>query len=92
MRPAVSHAPPEIPESTCWPSGTLAEDNSGWREAEPSIEQKSCTGCGICYMYCPDGAISIQEGIAKVDYGFCKGCGICARMCGSGAITMGARR
>ena len=43
-------------------------------------------GCEQCYLYCPDGVISINNGKAQIDYDFCKGCGICAKICRIGAI------
>lgn len=96
MRPYVRDSLPEwasgIPGNTCMEAGFLMTDNSGWREIQPSIDTDACTGCGMCYLYCPDGAIKMDDGKATVDFGFCKGCGICARMCRPKALTMEARQ
>ena len=51
-----------------------------------------CVGCELCYLYCPDGVISINDGKAAIDYDFCKGCGICAKICRIKAIEMEAER
>lgn len=33
----------------------------------------------IVTLYCPDGAISLDEGGFAISYKLCKGCGICAK-------------
>ena len=80
----------EIPEATAFEAGYLVSVNSGWRSIRPVIDTGRCIGCEQCYLYCPDGVISIQNGKAVVDYDFCKGCGICAKICKLGAIGMEA--
>ena len=76
----------EIPEATAFEAGYLVSVNSGWRSIRPVIDTGRCVGCEQCYLYCPDGVISIQNGKAVIDYDFCKGCGICAKICRLGAI------
>lgn len=76
----------EIPEATAFEAGYLVSVNSGWRSIRPVIDTGRCVGCEQCYLYCPDGVISIQNGKAVIDYDFCKGCGICAKICKLGAI------
>ena len=80
----------EIPEATAFEAGYLVSVNSGWRSIRPVIDTARCIGCEQCYLYCPDGVISIQNGKAVIDYDFCKGCGICAKICKLGAIGMEA--
>ena len=41
----------------------------------------ACLGYGDCVRACPTQAISIQDGIAKVDPRKCISCGICTREC-----------
>ena len=76
----------EIPEATAFEAGYLVSVNSGWRSIRPVIDPGRCVGCEQCYLYCPDGVISVQNGKAVIDYDFCKGCGICAKICRLGAI------
>ncbi len=38
-------------------------------------------GFGDCVKACPQGAISMQDGIACVNHTACIGCGICAQTC-----------
>ena len=40
-----------------------------------------CLGYGACANVCPKGAISIVDGLAKVDKRFCIGCGKCVKAC-----------
>jgi len=45
----------------------------------------------LCYFYCPDASIIIEDGKAtSVDLKHCKGCGICAKECPESAIVMAA--
>ena len=76
----------EIPQATAFEAGYLVSVNSGWRSIRPVIDTDRCVGCEQCYLYCPDGVVSINNGKAAIDYDFCKGCGICAKICKLGAI------
>lgn len=40
-----------------------------------------CLGYGACANACPKHAISIQDGLAKVDKRLCIGCGKCVSVC-----------
>ena len=61
----------------------------GWRSQTPCIDVGKCTGCTLCYFYCPDASIHFENGKAvDIDLQHCKGCGICAKECPVGAITM----
>ena len=64
-------------------------ETGGWRSSTPEIDQAKCTGCMLCYFYCPDASIIIEDGKATgVDLKHCKGCGICAKECPEQAIVM----
>ena len=47
-----------------------------------------CLGLGSCVKVCPQGAISIKDGIAVVNPRLCVGCGLCAKTCPKGIIGM----
>lgn len=53
-----------------------------------SIDDTKCTGCGQCVPGCPEGALQIIDGKARLvaDY-FCDGLGACIGECTEGAIT-----
>jgi heterodisulfide reductase subunit A len=53
------------------------------------VDENRCTGCNICAIVCPFGAIEKnEEEIAQVNEELCKGCGVCAARCPERAITM----
>ena len=57
-----------------------------WRSQRPVFEAPLCNGCLICWLYCPEAAISRED--RSIDYDYCKGCGICAEECAKNAIRM----
>jgi len=72
-----------------WPTvGSMGKTGS-WRTFRPEINYSKCTRCTLCWVYCPDAAITRGEDDSpKIDYDYCKGCGICANECPTKAITM----
>ena len=67
------------------PGSTRRNKTGSWRTFKPVADKEKCIGCGICYLYCPDGCITLEY---DPDYDYCKGCGICAEECPVKAITM----
>ncbi|MGF1579075.1 MAG: 2-oxoacid:acceptor oxidoreductase family protein [Gemmataceae bacterium] len=63
--------------------GNAEERHTGsWRVFTPIIDRDVCTRCQICFVRCPDGAISLdEEGYPVIDYDNCKGCMICRSEC-----------
>ena len=51
------------------------------------VNKKICIGCGTCMAVCPEGAISFENGVAKIDPKKCAKCGLCASVCPVQAIT-----
>ena len=68
---------------------SVDNETGGWRTFVPEIDSEQCDGCMLCYFYCPDASIKVEDGKAVgVDLEHCKGCGICARECPNDAIVM----
>jgi NADPH-dependent glutamate synthase beta subunit-like oxidoreductase/NAD-dependent dihydropyrimidine dehydrogenase PreA subunit len=52
----------------------------------------SCSACGMCWFFCPDVAVEIDQDRDSPEVAFnlehCKGCGLCAEVCARGVIEM----
>lgn len=48
----------------------------------------SCLGLGDCAANCPNDAIVVSDGVAKVISSRCTGCGLCAKTCPHGTIKL----
>jgi MinD superfamily P-loop ATPase len=67
----------------CLGSGELCEADKA------VVDETLCTGCNVCAVVCPIGAIKKNEiGVAQVNEDLCKGCGTCSASCPERAITM----
>jgi len=72
---------------TCYTSEDI--HTGSWRTQKPVINNDKCIKCYICWKFCPDMAIEVEEeDYPKVNLLYCKGCGICAKECPKDAIEM----
>jgi NAD-dependent dihydropyrimidine dehydrogenase PreA subunit len=56
------------------------------------IDETKCNGCGLCIPECPEGAIQVIDGKARLVRDlFCDGLGACLGHCPEGAITIEER-
>ena len=55
----------------------------------PEVEPADCVDCLLCWLYCPDTAVLLEDGRFRgFDLEICKGCEICSEICPTGAIAM----
>jgi Pyruvate/2-oxoacid:ferredoxin oxidoreductase delta subunit len=53
------------------------------------IDEDKCDGCGLCIPSCPEGALAIVDGKAKVvSESYCDGMGACVGECPQDAMTI----
>jgi pyruvate ferredoxin oxidoreductase gamma subunit len=76
-------------------SGELSETEVGEvfaisKELYPSFIHEQCNMCGICYIFCPEVAIKIENktSLLTLDRDLCKKCGICVKECPRDAILL----
>jgi NAD-dependent dihydropyrimidine dehydrogenase PreA subunit len=56
------------------------------------INEEKCTGCGDCMVGCPEGALQVIDGKARlINDLFCDGLGACIGTCPEGAIKIESR-
>jgi pyruvate ferredoxin oxidoreductase delta subunit len=71
------------------PGNSVGYKTGDWRSFRPIRDDKKCTHCMMCWLYCPDMCMIVKEGkIDYTDYDYCKGCGICAEVCPVKCIQM----
>jgi 2-oxoacid:acceptor oxidoreductase gamma subunit (pyruvate/2-ketoisovalerate family)/2-oxoacid:acceptor oxidoreductase delta subunit (pyruvate/2-ketoisovalerate family) len=70
-------SPPLFPVST---TDSLGIHTGAWSLDRPVLSEH-CTSCAVCALFCPEGAISRNDGSIVIDYLYCKGCGICEVVC-----------
>jgi pyruvate ferredoxin oxidoreductase delta subunit len=75
------------------PGSALKFKTGSWRAFKPRWIEENCIHCLLCWIYCPDNAVKVNDGkMLGFDYDYCKGCGICAFECpgkkGNKAIVM----
>jgi 2-oxoacid:acceptor oxidoreductase delta subunit (pyruvate/2-ketoisovalerate family) len=72
------------------PTDAEKPKTGSWRTGiKPLADLSKCTNCLLCWLYCPDSAILIEDTtfVGFDDY-FCKGCEVCAAVCPVHAIEM----
>lgn len=54
----------------------------------PGACSYGCIGFGDCAAVCPQDAISLEQGVARISAERCIGCGLCAKQCVQGVIAL----
>ena len=58
-----------------------------WAAAPPAVDAGHCNGCDLCELSCPYEAITVVDGIARIDEARCDRCGLCITRCRHGALA-----
>ena len=79
----VCYSDPVVGTASVYEPGNAEQRHTGaWRVERPTIDLAGCSRCGLCFVRCPDGAITLDEaGYPVIDYDHCKGCMICRQIC-----------
>lgn len=78
----------EVPLMPMSVGSMLYNKTGAWRNIRPEIDLSNCIKCGICWKFCPDTSIHIENEWPVVDLDYCKGCGVCAEECPTKCIAM----
>ncbi len=69
-------------------ANTPLRKTGDWRVFRPVLLPEKCNGCWLCYVYCPDAAISLNgQDRPIIDYDHCKGCMLCVEECPTHALV-----
>jgi len=91
----LAHAPKSLEESIAQAKAAasratmvLVKDAVIGEGIVASVNEELCSGCGICEVLCPYGAIAVdrERKVSVVNEALCKGCGTCCAACPSGAV------
>lgn len=71
-----------------WRSTMEASGAATWRSQRPELLAGKCTGCMVCWKFCPEPAVFPEGKVVRFELTSCKGCGVCAEVCAPKAIQM----
>lgn len=78
-----------LPGSVVGAATAEAAVTGSWRTYLPITDFENCVHCLRCWIFCPEGAVKIEDGKRKgIDLKYCKGCGICATECKAECMEM----
>lgn len=72
---------------------SFREVNQGLTEDQLQGELERCFSCGVCnkcdncWVFCPDVAITHENGQYAINYDYCKGCLICVEECPRASLS-----
>jgi pyruvate ferredoxin oxidoreductase gamma subunit len=87
-------APPvQVAPSVYAIANSPQRQTGNWRQFRPVLQREQCTRCWLCFVWCPEAAISLDaDDYPVVDYTVCKGCLLCAHECPTQAFSIEKER
>ena len=79
--PEVSSDPKGDPLIILSPRSMSENLTGNWRTLRPAIDAARCTGCLLCWKFCPEACVALTAKVPRIDFSYCKGCGICVEEC-----------
>ena len=52
------------------------------------VDTNRCTGCGECLRHCRFSALTLEQGVCRVNPYACEGCGVCDYVCPEQAVAL----
>src|SRR5262245_58597910 len=86
----LTFAPPTQATPSIYAITNSPERKTGsWRQFRPVLQRERCSRCWVCFVRCPDAAITLDpEDYPVVDLDVCKGCLLCAHECPTHAFSL----
>jgi pyruvate ferredoxin oxidoreductase gamma subunit len=81
--------PPQRATPSIYALANSPERHTGsWRQFRPVLHPERCTRCWVCFVRCPEAAITLDpDDYPVVDYDVCKGCLLCVHECPTHAFS-----
>jgi 2-oxoacid:acceptor oxidoreductase gamma subunit (pyruvate/2-ketoisovalerate family)/2-oxoacid:acceptor oxidoreductase delta subunit (pyruvate/2-ketoisovalerate family) len=71
---------PPLPPFAVSLTDSRANHTGTWSLERPVL-LAACSACGVCALFCPEGAMRRVGDVMEIDFDYCKGCGICEDVC-----------